>query len=180
MTIIKLSPEVLFTTDQLIKLDSSDITYLQNAAEETDRKRVRLCTHTNISELTHEMFIVHPKNAYVRPHKHINKSESLHIISGTLDLITFNNEGQIIDVLNMGAYESGTAFYHRTSDDSYHSMIITSDIVIFHEVTGGPFNPTDTVWSPWSPEESDIPACLIYQSNIKEESSSFLNKREDL
>ena len=45
--------------------------------------------HETIENSIHEMFIVHPYNMYIRPHKHNNKSESMVVISGEAEYIIY-------------------------------------------------------------------------------------------
>ena len=88
-------------------LNSNDIDELINKAKLTLRNRVRFCSHHSTDEIVHEMFIVHPRGAYVRPHKHLNKSESLIIIEGEADYVVFDNEGNAKENIPMGDYKSG-------------------------------------------------------------------------
>ena len=78
----KYNEEVLFAEDRLVKIARQDMNFLMDLAKVNKRRRARICTHGHIDDDVHEMFIVHSKGAYIRPHKHINKSESLHIIDG--------------------------------------------------------------------------------------------------
>ena len=74
------------------------------------RSRIRLCAHPDVNDTLHEMLIVHEKGTYVRPHKHLNKTESVHIIEGSVDVVIFDDDGNITDVIQMGDYKSGRNF----------------------------------------------------------------------
>ena len=102
------------------------------------------------------------KDCYVRPHKHLGKPESFHIITVTLKVIIFDEEGNIKEIIPMGNYESGQNFYYRISDPLYHTVIITSEIAVFHETTSGPFKKSDTIFAPWSPEEQDFTGVKMF------------------
>ena len=78
----KENEEVYYSSEKIISLNKEDMNFLIELARDTNRKRVRLCCHSSIEEKVHEMVIVHPKNAYVRPHKHVEKDESLLIVHG--------------------------------------------------------------------------------------------------
>jgi len=112
------------------------------------------------------MLIVHAKNTYVRPHKHLNKSESFHIIEGSADVIIFNEEGSIIEVIEMGDFKSGKQFYYRLSEPYYHTLLIHCDFLVFHETTSGPFNRSDTVFASWSPSEEDTNGVNIFMESL--------------
>ena len=53
----------------------------------------------------------------------------------------------------MGAQKSGKAFYQRLSDPLYHTLIIRTDFLVFHEITEGPFVRGDAVFPKWAPAE---------------------------
>ena len=157
--------EVLFTSDSITRVNGKDIELLKQKAAVNPRKRVRLCAHGSPEDSVHEMLIVHSKGAYVRPHKHLiasgspdalNKSESFHIIEGALKVVIFDDSGCVIDVIDMGDYRTGKSFYQRISNAYFHTVIPTSEMVVFHETTKGPFRREDTVFAPWSPEENDV------------------------
>lgn len=175
MRLNKFNEEVLFAIDPIVKIDSSEIDRLKNRSTINKRKRIRLCTHNNIDDNLHEMFIVHAKDTYVKPHKHMNKAESLHIIEGLVDIIVFNDEGDIRDVFQMGDYLSGRKFYQRISDSYYHSMIIRSEFLVFHEATTGPFRKSDTLFPTWAPEETDINATQKFITQLSNSAMSFIS-----
>ena len=149
---IKESDEVLYAIDEIKWLSSQDINELIKLAKNNNNKRVRICAHQNISNNLHEMFIVHLKDCYVRPHFHLKKSESLYVIQGELDMVLFNEIGEINKVVEMGSFESGKQFYQRIDGPVPHTLIIKSDYLVFHEVTNGPFNKKDTIFPEWSSE----------------------------
>ncbi len=151
----QINEEVLFGDEPVIKVGREDIQWLKQQAERNRRKRVRLCAHRDVDDELHDMLIVHTKDTYVRPHKHLTKSESFHVIEGAADLAMFDEIGRLVEVVRMGDYSSGRVFYYRLSDPCYHTLLIRSDFLVFHEAANGPFRRVDTVLAPWSPDESD-------------------------
>lgn len=151
----KINDEVLYTKDQITILEGEDIKKIKELSSKNPRKRIRLCGHLSQENLLHEMIIIHQKDAYIRPHKHIGKSESIHIIEGEVDLIIYNETGDIQQVIKMGEYSSGKQFYCRMATSVYHTLIIRTDFLVFHETTNGPLNPVQTIFADWSPLESD-------------------------
>ena len=96
----KFNDEVFFSEDSITRLNQSDVASLKDRALENLRKRARICAHLNVDDSLHEMFIVYARGTYVRPHKHLNnKSESLHVIDGTLDVVIFDELAVVIAVV---------------------------------------------------------------------------------
>lgn len=162
MHIKKSNAEVLVADERIVKLQATFIDSLKKGALGNIRKRIRLCTHPNIDDPIHEMFIVHTRGVFIRPHKHLNKIESLHVIEGLADVVFFDEKGQITDVINIGDYPSGLEFYFRIQIPVYHTLLVKSKYLIFHEVTKGPFSNSDTVFAPWSPNEKDSLGVKIF------------------
>ena len=114
----------------------------------------RVCSHTSNKDKIHEMFIFHKKGAYVRPHKHVNKLESFHLIKGKATIIFFDNNGKAKKVIKMGEFRSGKTFYYKIFKSFFHTVLIEKD-VLFHEVTSGPFVKNKTIYAKWSPDEKN-------------------------
>ena len=167
MRTIRTSDGVLFADERIVKVGSEVMEMLKESVSHIESKRMRLCTHPDIGSDLHEMFVVLTKDTYIRPHKHIGKSESFHIIEGSLDVAIFNDSGSIHDVVQLGDHLSGFDFYYRLSEPRYHTPVVTSDIVVFHETTKGPFVRSDTVYAPWAPEEGESAAGRVFIEGLK-------------
>ena len=164
----RISSEVLYTNEGITRIDQFDIESLKALAEKNTRRRIRLCAHTDIQDDLHEMIIVHARDTYVRPHKHIGKSESFHVVEGLLLIVIFNDDGSKIEEIPMGDLHSGYPFYYRLPASLYHTVIPQQDFVVFHEVTKGPFDRLDTVFAPWAPSEDDnLDIQRDFQESIK-------------
>tara|TARA_B110000008_G_scaffold263836_1_gene287556 strand:- start:1569 stop:2096 length:528 start_codon:yes stop_codon:yes gene_type:complete len=170
--IYKENDEVLYTRESIFKLTAQDLVDLKEMARLNSRQRIRICSHTNINDKTHEMIIYHPKGTYVRPHKHIGKCESFHLISGEIECVIFNNQGNILRSFSMGDFSSGKAFYYRIPEDTFHTQIFKKD-TFFHEVTEGPFNREDTLIANWAPQEKEKSKVKEYLSTISKNLESF-------
>ena len=126
----------------------------------------RICSHTSNKDKIHEMFIFHKKGAYVRPHRHINKLESFHLISGKATIIFFDNNGKHKKIIKMGNYQSGKIFYYKIFKSFYHTVLIEKD-VLFQEVTSGPFVKNKTIYAKWSPKEKNKDEVKKYLLKLK-------------
>ena len=137
------------------RLTRSDTAKLIDRARVAPFQKARICAHHSVEDSVHEMFIAHNRDAYVRPHKHVNKTESMVILTGEVDYLIFDDEGALSECHRLGEHSSGLPFYQTTRTDLYHSLIVRSDWTVFLEITKGPFEPSDTVWAPWSPSEEE-------------------------
>ena len=161
--------EVFVAEDDVVTVSRDGIAAFQQQAARNARHRARLCAHKDNGNRIHEMFIALTGDAYIRPHRHINKSESFHVIEGTATVVFFDDDGKIEEVIHIGDYLSGRPFYYRNEDARFHTQIVTSERLVFHETTNGPFNQADTVLAPWSPEESDCTEVMAYMDKLKRE-----------
>ncbi len=166
MKTIEFNKEVLFATEFIVQIDASDIEDLKQKAKQNPRKRIRICAHKDTKDHLHEMLIVHEKSCYVRPHKHTNMTESFHIIEGKVDIILFHEDGTIDKTISMGDIASGLKFFYRLPPSCYHTLLIHSDVLVFHEITNGPYRPEGTIWASWSPEETDLDAVSRYMTKL--------------
>lgn len=168
MGLYQFNEEVFFAKDKIVEISRRDMEFLKEKAAKNIRKRARICLHKNVQDELHEMLIAHMEDAYIRPHRHLGKSESLYVIEGSADAVMFDEKGGISEVIRLGDYDSGKKFYYRISTPAYHTLIIGSKYFIFHEVTGGPFNRADTVFAGWSPEENDFGAAAKFTKKLAE------------
>lgn len=153
ITIRKESAEVLYPEEDVVVVAAADLKELKRLALLNPRQRVRLCAHRSPNDRLHEMFIVHAQDCYVRPHKHLDKAESMAILEGEVDVVLFHEDGSIRQIIQMGAPESGKSFFERLSEPIYHTLIIRTKFLVFHESTEGPFLRENTVFPEWAPAE---------------------------
>jgi cupin fold WbuC family metalloprotein len=159
--------EVYYSDAAIVTADDELIAELKRLAAQNPRLRSRLCTHPDPSSGLHEMLIVHHRDAYVRPHKHLGKPESFHVIEGSARVIVFENDGRIRDVLDMTPYGQGKLCYYRMPDEVFHSILITSEWLVFHETTAGPFDPSKTAFPDWAPDGGDTAAVKAYVAEVE-------------
>lgn len=160
------SEEVIYSKKRQVIVDQAIVASLKSKSINNARHRIRLCTHSALSDLLHEMFIVHAFGTYVRPHKHTEKSESIHVVEGRVDLILFTEEGEIGNVVQLGDYGSSHPFFFRSDTSVFHSLVIRSEYLVFHETTNGPFDRSHTVFAPWAPIDNDTAEVAEYFSEL--------------
>lgn len=167
----QINDEVFVAEDQIVQVDRSQLEALKAQAARNPRRRARICAHKDVQDKLHEMLIVLARGVYVRPHKHLHKPESFHVIEGTAIVMFFDEAGKEAEIIRIGEPASGDTFYFRNDDPRYHTQIVTSDFLVFHETTKGPFDRADTVFAPWSPEENDVVAVKAFMERLSRDAS---------
>jgi cupin fold WbuC family metalloprotein len=153
--------------DRLLKVDRKIINSLKLAAASNVMKRARLCAHQNTTDKVHEMLIGFYRDSYVRPHRHTSKIESFHVIQGKIEIVFFNEIGDIKQRILLGTLSSNLPFYFRSAALDWHTVLIHSNFAIIHEITNGPFVSDDNEFAPWSPEITNIDAVQSFMKRIK-------------
>jgi len=157
--------EVIFLGEDIAEVRLEDwIEKLKTQAETAPYRRARLCLHHDHTDPVHEMFIVFCKDSIIPIHKHLNKSESFHVIEGELDVVIFDDEGNLVRRVEMGPPGSGKSFLYRMSVDAWHSVIPRSDFVAIHETTTGPFEADDCAYAPWVAYEDEALRSFLTKS----------------
>ncbi len=173
----EINEEILYTKDLVTKIDRNDIAHLKTRAVANRRKRVRICSHPDVKDTLHEMLIVHCRGNYIPPHRHLGKSESFHIIEGELDVVLFEHDGNIRDIIRMREAGSNDCFYYRLSESLFHTVIPISEIVVFHETTNGPFRPEDLLLPDWAPDDEEEEEIHAYMSVLNKQINAWLAVR---
>lgn len=154
--IITKNNEVIFNTEDVFVLDDQLLSYLIGCARSNERKTVRICIHKSLDEQLHQMIIVHHKGNYIRPHRHPSKTESFHLIQGSMLLCIFDDRGKLIDSIILGENRGKHTFVSRIEKNIYHTVVPLTDVVVFHEITNGPFTGIgDSEFPEWAPEQND-------------------------
>lgn len=152
MSVVKKSANVFVLGEDPDFVYDAVIPELKQAAAESPLKRARLCLHRDKSEAVHEMLIVLAGDVYIRPHRHLNKTESFHLIEGRASVVFFDETGQVERNVRLSR-DRGDAFLYRIGAPVYHTQLIWSDFVVFYECTRGPFLAEETEYASWAPEE---------------------------
>ena len=164
----QINEEVFYCREAIVRVGPDELAFLKDRATANRRQRARLCAHGGVADRLHEMIIVHAKSAYVRPHRHRDKSESFHMIAGVMQVVLMEDDGRVSEAIAMGRPGEGGTFYYRLNESIYHTVLPRTDWVVFHEVTNGPFRPSDTQAAPWAPEIEDEQAASKYLAQLEE------------
>ena len=148
--------EVIFNKDNIAKLKRVNIRYLKQRAAKSLDGKVRLCLHKNLQDSLHEMIIVLRRDVYVRPHRHMFKTETFHLIEGKMRIFIFDDKGSVSNQIFMDSENKTTNFLCRLEKKIWHMVVPLTDFVVFHEITNGPYTGKgDSIFAPWSPLESN-------------------------
>lgn len=155
-----------FYGQDIAEIRSEQLNQLKLAAKEAAPKRARFCLHRDHADLIQEMVIAFCRGSYVRPHRHINKSESFHVIEGDLLVVFFDNSGSMIRRIEMGPIGTGKTFLYRLNADLWHTVVPLSDYVILHETTTGPFVKSEEDYAAWSPMDNDPDEIELFSKRL--------------
>lgn len=139
----------------IVSIGCEEIEFLRREVVGNVKGRVRINLHPENTDSLHEMFIAIRPDSYIRPHKHPNKSEAFHIVYGEVDIVIFEDDGRIREIVPLAAGSSTKAFYYRMSKPFFHTLLIRSDMLVVHEITNGPFIKDSTVFGSFAPNEED-------------------------
>lgn len=162
----RINDEVFVAKESIVVLGDEELAFIREKAFSSPRKRSRICAHRHPEDLLHEMFIALSKQTYIQPHRHRQKSESFHIIEGTVDVVLFEDDGAIHDVVRLGCFGSGRACFYRLDSLRYHTLLIRSELLVMHEVTNGPFDRELTEYAPFAPDEKDLELIKNYEQRL--------------
>ncbi len=147
-----------------VKVDQRLIRELRQISEENDNANVRVCLHESPQAAFHDMIILERAGRYYRPHKHLQKGETWHIMEGTMGVFVFDADGNLIEANTISAGE-----IYRLSLDTYHALIPLSDAIIYHESKPGPFlGQEDSLYPEWAPDGSDPEATAAFIDKLKQ------------
>ncbi|NMM46720.1 cupin fold metalloprotein, WbuC family [Rhodospirillaceae bacterium KN72] len=147
--------EVFLNTDDIVEVTDAWIEKLKTAAAESPLKRSRLCLHLSPEDPVQEMIIALRQEILFRPHRHPNKSESFHMLEGSLYVLLFNDDGSVKRAIEMGPRGSGQVSCYRLCTSQWHAILPMTEVVVFHESTAGPFVPGDALFPDWAPSDQD-------------------------
>ena len=153
-----------FCKKKPVRVDGRLVAELKQIAAGLDGKNLRLCLHEGPEALFHDMLILEHKGNYYRPHKHLAKGESFHIIEGSMGIFVFDEPGRVVDACTL---EPQGDFLYRIDTDMYHAVMPLSELVIYHESKPGPFTGEgDSLFPSWAPDGSDADELRRYTDSL--------------
>ncbi len=153
---------------------SSQLNELVMQAEASPRLRQHQNIHTDFSEPCQRLFNAIEPGSYIRPHRHasVPRDELLVAVRGLMALVTFDDAGQVQQVVNFGSekYGPNVAVGVEVTPDTWHTVLALVPGSMLLEVKAGPFDPAQPKdLAEWAPHEgselvsqflSDLTACV--------------------
>lgn len=127
------------------------------------RLRQHRNVHQSFQEPCQRLFNAIEPGSYIRPHRHTSdpRDELLVAVRGLMALITFDDEGQVENVLRFGTERFGgeVCAAVEVPPAVWHTVIALRKDSVLLEVKAGPFNPRQPKdLAPWAPEEGSVDA----------------------
>jgi cupin fold WbuC family metalloprotein len=121
----------------------------------------RLRNHHNLHEVAEDpvqrLFVAVKRDSYFRVHKHPQKWELSVVISGLLDVLTFDDSGVLIERVRVGP--EGDILALELPANIFHTWLPVADDSAFCEVKQGPYDPqTAAEFAAWAPAEGSAEA----------------------
>lgn len=146
-------PAVIYNTDDVALVGRDMLGTLKAEAVNAPLRRSRLCLHRTPEDPLHEMVIAFCRDSFVRPHRHLTKTESFHVIEGRILVVLFDDEGRVTHRIPMAPPGGDCPFLYRVAAPIWHTLIPETEFAVIHEVTNGPFRAEDGDFAPWSPDD---------------------------
>jgi cupin fold WbuC family metalloprotein len=170
----KINEEVFIAQEPIVRVGLEEVEFLKQQARSSPKGRARICAHTDTLDPLHQMIIALFRDGYVRPHKHLNKAESFHVVDGEGVVVVFKEDGEIFEVIPVAVPGRCRQFFYRLPAGYYHTILVESEVLVVHEATSGPFNREHTVEAPFSPESGCSGDVLEYSAELKRRVAGFL------
>ena len=150
--------------------DSYYLDDLTGKAKVSPRLRQHRNVHQSYQDASQRFFNAIEPGSYIRPHRHSSdpREELLIAVRGVMAMVTFNDHGNVTNVLRFGTEMHGNqmAVGAEVSSSTWHTVIALEPGCVLLEVKAGPFDPNQPKdLAPWAPEEGSSSA-LAYLDRI--------------
>ena len=146
----------------MLKINQELTRQVSHKAKVSPRQRQNFNLHKEAGDLLQRLINAMEPGTYVHPHKHENpdKREVFLVITGTLLVIEFDENGNITDhiILNRDLGNFGVEIAQR----KYHTIISLEKGSVAFEAKDGPYDPADDKYfATWAPPENST-ECAAY------------------
>lgn len=118
------------------------------------RRRAHFNIHATPADLVQRFVVVARADAYFRPHRHASKSELAVVLSGRVDVLTFDEAASVTARYPVGD-DTGSIAY-ETPARTWHTLVPGPAGCAFFEIKEGPYDAaTATEFAAWAPAEGD-------------------------
>lgn len=125
-----------------IKVGEDIFDALGVVSEASGNGKARLCLHPSPEETEQQMIVALSKACSDQIHFHPEKSETVIWVKGEAEHRKFDARGTLTESTLLGP--SGHRYVHTPPRIPHHT-VVKSEIVIFFEISKGPFGPNSTI-----------------------------------
>src|SRR5262245_26257652 len=129
-------------------VDEQRLSEVLEQAAAAGSRRSHLLLHADHQDQVQRLLIGLEPDSYVRPHVHSEQWEMLVLLRGSLDVLIFSPEAELVQRLAM----SVTAPVVQIPRGTWHGAVARSASVVM-EVKPGPYRANE--FAAWAPEEGD-------------------------
>jgi cupin fold WbuC family metalloprotein len=131
-------------------------------AAASPRRRTHHNLHSSPSDLVQRFVVVLQSDSYVRPHRHMTKSELCTVIRGRFEVVIFDTAGTVTERTVIGEGTPNMAF--ELPHATWHTLLPLTDGAAFVEVKEGPYDPAIAAeFAAWAPEEGNSATAAFQQ-----------------
>lgn len=135
-------------------IDQKLLDQITEQARLAPRLRKNHNLHPKDESRCHRLLNAIEPGSYIRPHRHLSpdKDEAFVVIRGRLGVITFDDEGEVLErvLLTPGGEVVAADIQHGT----FHAAVSLAEGTVFFEAKAGPYLPlTPQELAPFAPEE---------------------------
>lgn len=125
-------------------------------ARQNPRLRKNRNFHPSDESRCHRLLNAIEPGSYIRVHRHLDpeKSEAFVIMSGRLGIVTFDDNGEVGETVQL-SHENGN-LAADIPQGIYHTALALESGTVFYETKAGPYRLlNEDEKAPWAPEEAD-------------------------
>jgi len=148
-------------------IDNTTLDRLSAEAGENPRRRRNLNIHPTDDFCCHRLFNAIEPDSYIRPHRHLDpvKSETFVIVRGELGVLTFDDQGNVLEKVLLAA--GGPVVALDVPHGIFHTAVSLAAGTIFFEAKAGPYLPlSEAETAGWAPADSSSGA-IRYLADLK-------------
>ncbi|AUH52799.1 cupin fold metalloprotein, WbuC family [Chromobacterium sp. ATCC 53434] len=135
-------------------INNQDLAALSAKASCAPRLRAHHNIHAELGDSIQRLAIAMEPDTYVRPHRHPGSPELLIVLSGALDWIAFDADGET--VVGRHRLGDGGARVFEMPENTWHSVVSLEPGTVVFEVKRGPYLPLpEADVAAWAPAEGE-------------------------
>lgn len=121
-------------------------------AAASPRRRAHYNIHASAADPVQRFIVVAQRGSYVRPHRHLTKSELAMVLRGRFELVIFADDGTVTARDLLGEGSANMAFELPVA--TWHTLLPLTDGAAFLEIKEGPYDQASAAeFAPWAPVE---------------------------